>query len=100
MRQILTLLLAGGLGVIAACSVDTPVSYVSYSPSYTPGEELYAGNQVPVVIRGNPFAVPQPEIDQATIAAMQGWSFAPATFVPAADPNAVYRVVLIFHPPG
>ena len=88
------------LAILASCGVNTPVSYVSYSPSYNPGEELYAGNQVPVVIRGNPFAIPQPEFDSATLAAMQGWAFRPAQFVPAIDPNAVYRVVLIFYPPG
>ena len=83
---------------LAACA-GTPVANVDYDLSYTPGEELYAGNDVPVIVIGNPFPVPQPEFTAAAIDAMQGWAFRQVThFVPAADPNAVYRVLVMFNP--
>jgi hypothetical protein len=87
--------------LLAACAgMPTPIAVPSYNPGYSPGEELYAGNDVPALIRGNPFAMPEPEFDRSVLAAMQGWAFKPAHFVPAADPNAVYRVVLMLNPPN
>jgi hypothetical protein len=90
--------MAAAMLALAACA-GAPVANVDYDLSYTPGEELYAGNDVPVIVIGNPFPVPQPEFTAAAIDAMQGWAFRPVThFVPAADPNAVYRVLVMFNP--
>jgi hypothetical protein len=86
---------------LAACvGTGTPLSVPHYAVGYTPGEELYAGPDVPVVVLGNPFPVPQAEFVPSVIAAMQGWSFRPDHFVPAADPYAVYRVIMMLNPPN
>lgn len=82
---------------MAACA-GVSVSNVDYALGYSPGEELYAGNDVPVIVIGNPFAVPQAEFAADAIDAMQGWAAGPDHFVPAVDPNAVYRVIVMFYP--
>jgi hypothetical protein len=89
--------IAAALLAVAACA-GTSVSNVDYALGYLPGEELYAGNDVPVIVIGNPFAAPQGEFAADAIDAMQGWAFGPDHFVPAIDPNAVYRVIVMFYP--
>jgi hypothetical protein len=90
-------LIAAVLLAEAACA-GLPISNVGYSLGYLPGEELYACNDVPVIVVGNPFAVPQAEFAAAAIDAMQGWSAGPDHFIPATNPNAVYRVVVMINP--
>jgi hypothetical protein len=90
-------LMAVVLVALATCE-GAPVANVSVSIGYRPGEELSGGNDVPVIVIGNPFPVPQPEFTANAIDAMQGWAFGPAHFVPAVDPNVVYRVMLMFNP--
>src|SRR5690242_8087882 len=46
------------LGLVG-CGLAYTVPY--YSPSYFPGEERVAGTVMPVIVRGNPFAIPQAE---------------------------------------
>jgi hypothetical protein len=89
--------IAAAVLALAACA-GAWVSNVDYSLGYSPGEELYAGNDVPVIVAGNPFPVPLPEFAAAIVDAMQGWAFGPDHFVVAVDPNAVYRVVVMFNP--
>jgi hypothetical protein len=90
-------LIAAALLALTSCA-GAPVSNVDYSIGYLPGEELYAGNNVPVIVIGNPFPVPQAEFVADAIDAMQGWAFGPDYFVMAVDPNAVYRVLVMFNP--
>jgi hypothetical protein len=94
--------LVGAVLLLSAACVNagTPLSVPHYAVGYTPGEELYAGPDVPVVVLGNPFPMPQAELVPSVIAAMQGWTFRPDHFVPAADPNAVYRVIMMLNPPN
>lgn len=99
MRKAPRIILAAASFALAACA-GAPLSVNSYSASYVPGEELYAGYDVPVVVRGSAYAVPEPEFGLAVIDAMQGWAFRPDHFVPAINPNAVYRVVMVFNPPN
>jgi hypothetical protein len=91
------ILVAVALLALSACA-DAPIANVDYNLSYTPGEELYAGNNVPVIVTGNPFPIPQADFVTDAIDAMQGSAFGPDYFVPAVDPNAVYRVVVMFNP--
>ncbi len=91
------ILTAVALIAMASCA-GAPIANVDYSLGYLPGEELYAGNDVPVIVIGNPFPVPQAEFTADAIDAMQGWAFGPDHFVPAVDPNAVYRVMVMFNP--
>lgn len=97
MRRRTCAFLGAALFALTACT-GAPVSVPTYRPGYTPGEELYAGNDVPVLVLGNAFPMPQPEFILNVIDAMQGWAFRPDHFVPAVDPNAVYRVVWMFNP--
>lgn len=84
---------------LAGCA-DAPITVRSYDPSYNPGEPLAAGSALPVVVRGNPFPIPDAEFASDVVDAMQGWAFVPIHFVPASDVDAVYRVVMVFNPPN
>ena len=85
------------LGLVG-CGLAYTVPY--YSPSYFPGEERVAGTVMPVIVRGNPFAIPQAEFARDTTDAMQGWAWiAPLQFSTEANPNAAYRVAMVFNPP-
>lgn len=91
-------LIAAAIGLAACAGASYVVPY--YAVGYTPGEEAGAGLDMPVVVRGNAFAMPQPAFDQAVTDAMQGWAFRlPLHFTPLGNPNAVYRVVMVFNPP-
>jgi hypothetical protein len=83
---------------LAGCS-GVPVIWNSYyDGSYVPAE--WRGNDLPVTVRGSPFAVPQTEFAGAVIDAMQGATFGvPTRFIPATQGAApAYRVVMIFNP--
>jgi hypothetical protein len=89
--------MAAGVVAMTSCA-NLPVANVDIDVSYVPGEELAGGNNTPVIIVGNPFPIPQPEFTADAIDAMQGWAFGPNIFVPATDPNVVYRVMVMFYP--
>ncbi len=88
--MVLTLLYLSGCG-------DVPIYYVTYDESYHAGETRLSGPDVSVVVRGDPYGIPKPEFDSAVIAAMQGWSAWGDHFI-SGNPDAVYRVVVVFNP--
>jgi hypothetical protein len=75
---------------------NLPIYNVEYNESYHAGETK-AVPEVPVVVRGNPFAVPKAEFDNTVVNAMQGWSGSSDRFAVAANPNAPYRVIMVFN---
>jgi hypothetical protein len=81
---------------LAGCG-DVPVYYVTYDDSYHAGETRLSGPDVSVVVRGDPYGISKPAFDSAVIAAMQGWSAWGDHFIPG-NPDAAYRVVLVFNP--
>jgi hypothetical protein len=89
---------AAALVGLAGCA-GTPIYTVHYDASYFPGETRAQGPDITVLVRGNPSPLPKAEFDRAVIDAMQGWSFWPDRFTIEGNPNAAYRVVMIFNPP-
>jgi hypothetical protein len=89
---------AMALLAMTACA-GAPIYNVEYSPGYQPGETRAQGPDVTVVVRGNPSTLPKAEFDRSVTDAMQGWSFWPDHFTTDGNPNAAYRVVMIFYPP-
>jgi hypothetical protein len=89
---------AAALLGLAGCAA--PIFNVDYDASYLPGETRANGPDITVLVRGNPSALPKAEFDRAVTDAMQGWSFWPDRFTTAGNPNAAYRVVMIFNPPA
>jgi hypothetical protein len=90
-----------GVGLALLCLAGcgtTPVYNVVYDETYHAGETKTSSLDMPVVVRGNPFGVPQPELDSAVVDAMQGWSAWQDHFIVATNPNTPYRVVVIFNP--
>jgi hypothetical protein len=87
------------LGGLAGCAGAPITGYTYYDVGYMPAE--YRGD-LPVVVRGTPYAAPQAEFDQAVAAALQGTTFGDTThFVAAASgPAPVYRLVIMFNPPA
>lgn len=80
--------------------VTTVTSYDVLFPAGVPSEFSYAaaGGMMPVVVVGNPFALPQADVDAAVIAAMQGQTFgAQVRFVPAEGESRTtgYAVVML-----
>jgi hypothetical protein len=101
MRYGLGKIFAAAVLALAACADASYVGVPYYSGGYAIGEELAAGPDMPVVVRGNPFAMPQPAFDAAVADAMTGWAFGlPLRFVPVPESNAVYRVIMVFNPPA
>jgi hypothetical protein len=86
-------------GGLAGCAGEPVVSTTWYDPGYAP-TEYRASGMMPVVVRGNPYAVPKAELDQAVTDAMQGTANGTATrFAPAAAGVVeTYRVVMLFNP--
>lgn len=82
---------------LAGCSGVPVISNTDYEPGYTPSE-WRGGPVVPVVVSGNPFAVPSAELDQAVISDMSGSGF--PDFTPANGAPSPYRVVMAFSQPG
>jgi hypothetical protein len=87
--------------MLAGCDDWAFLEPAYYSPSFEPGEEAAQGVDMPFLLRGNPFAVPEAEFDRDVTDVMDGWAFGvPLHFAVAGDPNAAYRVVMIFNPPS
>jgi hypothetical protein len=86
------------LGLVGCAGV--PVFNADYDASYWPGETSAAGPNITVLVRGNPSVLPKAEFDRAVTDAMQGWSAYPTHFTTEGNPNAAYRVVMIFNPPA
>jgi hypothetical protein len=84
---------------LTACA-GTPVFNVDYDVGYSPGETRANGPDITVVVRGNPSALAKAQFDRAVTDAMQGWSAWPDHFTTEGNPNAAYRVVVIFNPPA
>jgi hypothetical protein len=82
---------------LAACGT-VPIYNVDYDETYHAGETKQASLDMPVVVRGNPFGIPQPEFERAVVDTMQGWSAWDDHFIVATNPNTPYRVVVIFNP--
>jgi hypothetical protein len=80
---------------MAGCA-GLPVLNIEYDPSYVVGESRVNGDNLTVVIRGNPYPVPKAEFDQAVVDAMQGAGFANQHLTTDGSPNSVYRVILVF----
>jgi len=83
---------------IAGCAGAPIVNNAYYDTGYAP-LEYRAVDPLPVVVRGNPYAIPQAELDSAVADAMQGTTFGTTQrFAPAADTASAYRVVMLFNP--
>jgi hypothetical protein len=90
----------GALALLALAScAGAPVYNVDTDTSYMPGETR-ANTELTVVVRGNPSDLPKPEFDRIVTDSMQGWGFAPNHFTTEGNPNAAYRVVILFNPPA
>jgi hypothetical protein len=97
MRNVLLLC---GVLALGGCAGAAWVEPPNYALGYTPGEERVQGMQMPVIVGGNPFAMPQADFANAVTDAMQGWAFrAPLRFTAAGNPTATYRVIMMFNPP-
>lgn len=94
------------LTALTACTGVT-VSRVDHANQYDPQQAAAAGGgdrQMQVVVLGNPFDTPRPELENAVIASMQS-SAAPVPLNFAItpenpDPSRPYRVVLAFNAEG
>jgi hypothetical protein len=74
-----------------------PIYNVQYEDNYRAGETKVLP-KLPVVVRGNPFPVPQAQFDGAVVDGMQGWSGSSDVFTATGDPNSPYRVMIVFNP--
>jgi hypothetical protein len=99
MNVIMRLSAALALLGLTGC-VGTPVFNVDYDVGYSPGETRANGPDITVLVRGNPSTLAKPQFDRAVTDAMQGWSSWPDHFTIEGNPNAAYRVVVIFNPPA
>jgi hypothetical protein len=96
------------LGALAACAqFGVTVTRVDYAHQYAPLEVSAAGGgdrQLQVLVMGNPFDVPQADLERATIKSMQWRTFGvPVNFAITptnTDPNRDFRVVVAFNPEG
>lgn len=100
LREIVFAAIAGGASIsVGACDGETVVSNSFYDTQYYPFE-WKSSPIIPVVVRGNPYAVPKTEFDQAVADAMQGTTFGTVNyFVPARESVAAYRVIMLFNQP-
>ena len=89
--------------MLAACSADTVKVQPTYVGSYDPGMLQYAVSKGAILteVVGNPFDVPQEEVDAAVIRSMTGATFgrmARFTTKVSPDNNSPYRVVVLLDP--
>ncbi len=98
-RRLLPILATFAAAALGGCAGNAVVNNSYQDYGYVPAE--WRGNDVPVLVRGSPFAIPQSETDQAVRDAMQGTTFGVQTrFVaPEPDRRPAYRVVMMFGPP-
>ena len=96
---------AGLAAGLAACADFTVVGPTYVQPSYD--VQLLSGaasGGLKTEVHGNPFGVPQGELELAVVRAMKGANFGPAlNFVPPdqAGESSPYKVVVLFDPaPG
>ncbi|MEP4380779.1 MAG: hypothetical protein ABJ215_12685 [Alphaproteobacteria bacterium] len=97
-------LTAAALAVLTACTGVT-VSRVDHANQYSPFEATAAGGgdrQIQLVVFGNPFDIPQAQLEKAVSDAMQANAFGvPINFAinpENPDPSRPFRVVLAFNP--
>jgi len=83
------------LGLIGCAGF--PVYNVQYEDTYHAGETKFLP-ELPVVVKGNPFAVTQAQFDSAVVDGMQGWSGSSDVLTATGDPNSPYRVIIVFNP--
>jgi hypothetical protein len=85
--------------LIVGCASAPVINTTYYESGYIPGSPPPV---VPVLVRGEPFATPTPDLSAAVAGAMQGATFGPVRFIPEAPnvPRAVDRVVVLFNPPN
>jgi hypothetical protein len=81
------------------CAGEPVVSYSYFESAYEPLE--FAGS-VAVLVRGNPYAVPQSQLDGAVIDALGPGIYGVGSHLVAAPAGAIplYRIVLMFGPPA
>ena len=95
-------ILGVALAALTACSSDpTVVSPTNFYAAYTPTVLNYAATRGGMLteITGNPFDVPQEDLDRAITEAMRGAHFGPTIdfiTVPPEDYKVPYRVVMVF----
>jgi len=86
----------------AACSTNaTVLSPTSFYGAYSPTVLSYASTRGGILteITGNPFDVPQEELDQVVVRSMKGAHFGPAVDFISTPPDeftSPYRVVMVF----
>lgn len=101
-------LILAGLTALSACAqLGVTVSRVDYAHQYEPLEASAAGGgerQMKVVVMGNPFEIPQTELERGVVKSMQGRTFGvPVNFATNptnTDPDRDFRVVVAFNPEG
>jgi hypothetical protein len=99
-RSLLILLIVAGAG--SACSTDrvvlSPTSfYITYTPFVVNSASTTGGILVEIV--GNPFDVPQADLERAVTTAMTGSHFGPPVDFVTTKPEGFrspYRIVLVF----
>jgi hypothetical protein len=84
-------------GCAGAPVIDDKYTDVSFAP-----QEYRAESDLPVLVQGDPFSIPQTTFDQDVADAMQGTTFGTDTqFVPAPNgSDEAYRVVMAFNSGG
>jgi hypothetical protein len=83
------------LGLMGCTGV--PVFNVQSDDTYRAGETKVLP-ELPVIVKGNPFPMPQAQFDNAVVDGMQGWSGSSDVFTATGDPNSPYRVIIVFNP--
>ena len=95
MRKPALLLALLGPLFLGACATGASVSFDDMDPSYSSSE--VASGVFPLIVRGNPFSIPQASFDQRLAAAMSDKVAGGRTFIPTpAGARAVYRVIMDF----
>ncbi|HEY0523928.1 MAG TPA: hypothetical protein VGD08_11090 [Stellaceae bacterium] len=83
---------------LIGCTGAPIINTTSYEAGYMPGSPPPV---VPVIVRGEPFSTPTPDLSAKVAGAMQGATFGPVSFMPELPgaPRTVDRVVVLFNPP-
>jgi hypothetical protein len=86
--------------LLAGCGA--PTVYYRHVTTYAPGEYAYGGSDLYLDVRGNPYKVPQEQLNATLADTMSGgvWG-TPVRFVTARNPDSrsPYKVVMVFDPP-
>jgi hypothetical protein len=108
-RNMSAMLLVGAVGILVAACQPSHYATVQDQGAYSPSEFRYAtaNKDVRTIIRGNPFAVPEPAVEAVVLEAMQPvhWGFELAytprthfTTEPDQSANLNYRIEVSFRP--